>query len=319
MAQRFGGKYSPEPLQDQLSDRAIEGRSIVNGQVVGHGARQAVPEIRHPHQNRPFWLLLCAGPMLVLGFGAGPVGLARALGGFALVALAEMFTREGLRAEAAYDARARARRPALPRKIIGACLYALGLGSATVAPEMGASGAVFVGLVALALHLMAFGIDPLRHKGMEGIDPFQQDRVARVVAEGERHIEAMQEVIARLGDRALSARVERLARSVRRLFQRVEEEPSDLTAARRYLGVYLQGARDASVKFAEIWAMARDTKARAEYEALLDDLERNFLALGEKLAQGNREGLEIEIEVLRERLAREGIAPVLETTDVMPR
>lgn len=297
MAQKFGGQYSPvpQPANAQTpSDRVL--------------STPAPREIRHPHQNRPFWLLLCAGPMLVSGFGAGPEALARALTGFALIVLAEGLTREGLRAQAAYEARTRARRPAFPRKLAGALCFGLGLGLAAIAPEMGVEGALFVGATGLALHLLAFGRDPMRHKGMEGIDPFQQDRVARVVAEGERHLTTMKEAIARLEDRRLAARVGQFGLRAQDLFRRVEEEPADLTAARRYMGVYLQGAADATLKLADLSAQRADPQAVAGYEALLDDLESNFAALTARLAQGNREGLEIEIEVLRERLAREGLA-----------
>ena len=36
------------------------------------------------------------------------------------------------------------------------------------------------------------------------------------------------------------------------------------------------GARDATVRFADVYATSRDAKARADYEALLTDLETNF-------------------------------------------
>ena len=75
----------------------------------------------------------------------------------------------------------------------------------------------------------------------------------------------------------------------------------------RYLGVYLMGARDATVKFADHYAQTRDRSARADYEALLEDLERNFRAIADRLRQGGRTDMEIEISVLRDRLAREGV------------
>ena len=53
----------------------------------------------------------------------------------------------------------------------------------------------------------------------------------------------------------------------------MEDDPRDLTAARRYLGVYLLGARDASTKFAEVYARTHSTETREDYLALLDDLE----------------------------------------------
>ena len=87
----------------------------------------------------------------------------------------------------------------------------------------------------------------------------------------------------------------------------VEEDPRDLTAARKYLVVYLSGARDATVKFADIYARSGDAQAKADYLALLDDLDENFAARTRASLLEDRGDLTIEIDVLRERLAREGV------------
>ena len=46
---------------------------------------------------------------------------------------------------------------------------------------------------------------------------------------------------------------------------------------------------------------------KADYTALLDDLEANFTAKNQALLSDNRTDLDIEIDVLRDRLQREGI------------
>ena len=67
------------------------------------------------------------------------------------------------------------------------------------------------------------------------------------------------------------------------------------------------GARDASVKFADIYSRTRDAEARKDYMALLDDLEQNFAARTRKMLQDDRTDLTVEIDVLRDRLQREGV------------
>ncbi|MDX5401650.1 MAG: 5-bromo-4-chloroindolyl phosphate hydrolysis family protein, partial [Rhodobacterales bacterium] len=216
-------------------------------------------------------------------------------------------TREGLIAQEAYEARKVARRPAFPRKIAGSLLTGLGLGMAGFAASGDIVGPAAYALVGTVLHFLAFGPDPLRDKGAEGIDSFQTDRVARAVDEAEKHLAAMTDAMLRAGDRQLMARLERFQTVARDLFRTVENDPRDLTAARKYLSVYLLGARDATVKFAEIWTRNRDPQARADYEALLTDLEQNFAARTQKLLLDDRSDLTVEIEVLRERLDREGV------------
>ena len=171
-----------------------------------------------------------------------------------------------------------------------------------------ATAGIFAVLGAV-LHGLSFGLDPLRNKGMEGVDLHQTDRVARAVDVAEAHLAAMSDAIRRAQDRGLEARVAQFQLIARDLFRTVENDPRDLTAARKYLGIYLQGARDATVKFADLYARARSAEAKAGYEALLVDLEQNFAARTQKLLSDDAGDVTVEIEVLRERLQREGVRP----------
>ena len=284
MAERYRGRYSPgEP-----------------------GRAEPRADLHHPHESRTKWITIAAIPFLLSAFWQEPMGMVANLAAFGLVAFASRLTREGLQAEAAYDARRVARRPAWPRKLFGGVLTGLGL--AIGAAEPGAlTGAVLIGFVGAVLHYLAFGPDPMRDKGMEGVDSFQQNRVARIIAEGEAYLAGMQDAIRRTRDRRLEARVALFAETARELFRRVEQDPGDLTAARRYLGVYLMGARDATVKFADLYSETQDPGARGDYEALLTDLEANFAARTRALIDSGRTDFDIELQVLRDRLAREGV------------
>lgn len=293
MAQRYGGKYSPDG----------------NGPSSG---RLDAPSPANPFQGRrpsragakvnalfilPFLFLFAA-------FRSDPLGLALNLGCFAALMLAAWLTREGVLAEEAYDARKIARRPAIPRKIFGSALTGIGLALAGLADGSVVNTIVFGGLGAI-LHSMSFGFDPMKDKGMSEVDRFQSDRVARAVDEAESHLSAMTEAIERTSDRSLQNRVRQFQVTARKMFRTVEDDPRDLTAARKFLSVYLLGAKDATMKFADLYSRNHDTQARDDYLTLLDDLEQNFAAKTEKLLIDDRSDLDVEIEVLRERLAQE--------------
>lgn len=288
MARRFGGKYSPTPPQGQDLPAA---QDDLAGAAVGLRAN-----------------LLFALPFLFLfkAFSGDAGGLFQDLGAAGLLLLAAWLTREGIRARFAYDARKVARRPAIPRKIFAAGLTGASLVLATLDGQANGLFPYLFGLLGAFLHLGAFGLDPLRDKGMTGVDPFQTGRVAKAVEEAERHLAAMRDAILRAGDRSLEARVERFAGVARSLFRSVESDPGDLTAARQYLSVYLMGARDATIKFADLYSRNRSDRARADYEALLTDLETNFAARTKALLADTHTDLDIEIAVLRERLKFEG-------------
>lgn len=289
MAQRFGGKYSPSPT---AQTGEVQPASPLEGKRVSRAGASVN------------FLFLTPFLFVVSAFRSGPVGLALNLAAFGTLLLAAWLTREGVLAHEAYDARKVARRPAIPRKIMGSLATAVGLALAGVADGSLINAVVF-GTLGAVLHFGAFGADPLADKGMEGVDRFQSDRVDRAVREAESHLKAMSEAIGRTGDRQLEARLDTFQTTARRMFRTVEEDPRDLTAARKFLGVYLLGARDATVKFADLYTRRRDPQARAQYVALLDDLETNFASKTDTLLSDNRSDLDVEIEVLRERLARE--------------
>ncbi len=293
MAQKFGGQFSPGDHQQTRSEdtprNPYQGkrRSRTGGRV-----------------NLLFFAPL---PLALRAFTAPPTIMATSLAAFALLILAAWLTREGLIAQEAYDSRKVSRKPAIPRKILGSLLTGAGLGLAGLAWHDPIAAALFA-VIGTVVHSLSFGLDPLKDKGTAGVDMYQTDRVAHAVNEAETHLKTMTEAISSVGDRKLQARVDAFQATARRMFRTVEEDPRDLTAARKYLGVYLKGASDASVKFADLYGRTRDAKARADYEQLLDDLEKNFTARTEKLLLDNKSDLDIEIEVLRERLQRDGIA-----------
>ena len=294
MARRFGGKYSPDGTGPDKTGPLLQPTTTPPDYKRGKaGMRSAL-------------LFLVPLLFLINAFSGTPRILILSLVACGWMLLGAWLTRDGLLAEQAYAARNVARRPAIPRKIFGAVLTGGALVVGGMIWQPGLLYPVLFGIAGAALHLGAFGLDPMRDKGMAGVDQFQTGRVARAVDEGEAHLKAMKDAILRVGDRSLETRVDRFAATARAMFRTVEGDPRDLTAARKYLSVYLMGARDATVKFAGLYAQNRNTTARADYEALLSDLETNFASRTQALLSDNHTDLDVEIAVLRDRLKLEG-------------
>lgn len=296
MAQRYGGQHSPDPARVDVqapATRPIEA-SFRGRSPARFGARINI---------------LFILPLLVFftAFFQPVSEMITDLAGGAVLLLAAWLLRDGVRAEDAYNERKVARRPAIPRKIFSSVLTGVGVGVLIFGGQWTVLNAGLIGAVAGALHLFSFGLDPLKDKGLEGVDHFQSDRVARKVEEAEVLLTGMGDAIKRAGDRQLEGRVEAFQATVREMFRTVEDDPRDLTQARKYLGVYLQGARDATVKFADLYARNRAADVRADYVALLDDLETNFSARTKRMLLTDRSDLDVEIEVLRDRLNRDSL------------
>lgn len=291
MTKKFGGKFSPggPKTADPAYQEAVEARAI-------------------DESIRGTKLLYV--PAIVLVFTSlsdGPVTLMTALVAAALLTLSAWLTQEGLKAETAYNARKVARKPTIPRKILASVGTGVGIALAAMTGDTGLMGSIIYGVAAAGLHVAAFGIDPLKDKRMEGVDTFQQDRVARVVEQADETLAAMRDHITRLEDRDLTQRVDAFQATARKMARTVQEDPRDLTSARKFLGVYLEGARDATVKFVDLYLRKPDPEARTHYIDLLTDLQTNFAARTDKMLVDDRTDMDIEIKVLRDRLQREGL------------
>ena len=294
MAERYGGPHSPEGSPDVAPVNAFRGRKVAKLNI------------------RANLMFLAPLPLLFAGIGslmrANPFTATAELGALVLLLLSAWLLRDGLRAEDAYQSRKIARPPVIPRKLFAAVLSGLGVFIAVwiawIQPFMASLG---MGLIALAAHVAAFGLDPMRKKGLTDQNEFDVDRAARAIEKAEVTLKEIHDAASRFKDRALESRVEKLGASVRDVFKAVEEDPRDLTRARKFLGVYLTGARDATVKYANLNERARSPEAKADYESLIADLETSFKMQREKLLLDDRDDLDIEIEVLRERLQQEGL------------
>ena len=290
MSKKFGGKFSPGgTAPNVIREAMVDERKV--------GARSAKANV-----------LFVPGIVLAfLSLNEGAVDLILGLVGAAVLTLAAWLTRDGLRAAAAFDMRKVAQKPSIPRKLFGSVLTGAGIAFSSFSNDPSVLAAIIYGVVAGGLHTAAFGIDPLRDKRLDGIDIFQQDRVAKVVDEAEAHLASMKNHVDSIGDRHLETRTAQFQLMARRMIHTVEEDPRDLTGARKFLGVYLMGARDAAAKFADLYKRQRDEDARGDFEALLSDLEQNFAAQTDKMLLDDRNDMDIEIKVLRDRLQREGL------------
>ncbi len=152
MARRYGGKYSPD---------SADGTQPAPPRGQFDGARV------DPVGARTNLLFVPPVVLVFTSLSGGAVNLTLGLTAAGLLALAAWLLREGLRAEAAYQARKVARRPAFPRKMAASLLTGIGVAVAAYRTEPGLLAPLLFGGVATVLHGLAFGIDPLRDKGMD--------------------------------------------------------------------------------------------------------------------------------------------------------
>jgi len=312
-AKRFGGKFSPGKTPARPAQSGGSG-----GDAPAPPPAPAPSRIRArpaaPFDLRASLMFVFPTPLLLAAFGAmsdgAPIRLTVLLFAYASLLLGAWLLREGRKAQAAYDEREIARPPAFPRKLCAAGLAGVGVLAATwVSSSPGGilaftsqivTGVIF-GILTAGAHVLAFGIDPLRPKGLtSNIAQYELERVTDALDKAEAKLQSIEKLAHKLH------KVTRLNAEVRDMIKMVEQDPRDLSRARRYLGVYLKGAEDATRKYSDNHERLNDPKLRQDYLDLLGDLEGSFSRGKETLLLDDRTDLEVEIEVLRERLDQEG-------------
>ena len=291
-ARRYEGRFSPR--SSDKSSRGVE-------RFRGRAAERVT--------MRGLWLFVLPVPLFfsalgAMGAGDGIAALGN-LAAFATLELGAWLNRQGERAAVAFETRKVAAPPAIPRKLLAAGLAGAGVAIAGLTGwGIDLISAVVMGVIATGSNVLAFGIDPIRAKGA-GTDGAEARRVAGALDKAHAKIAEIEAWARGLRDREIEARVGRMLDQLRQILAQVEADPRDLPRARRYLSVYLAGAHEATRKYSENHARLDDADLRQDYLDLLGELEQSFGRGRETLLLEDRSELEIEIEVLRERLAQE--------------
>ena len=238
MAKRFGGKYSPGGNADRS-----EGAAPPQNRFRGQAARSV--------DVRSLAMFVFPTPLLFAALGAvgdNAIGMVGFLIAYAILMFGAFLLREGQSAQAEYDARTIAKPPAFPRKICAAVLAGVGVFLATWMASPPASGGGFAqiaafggsvinatvfGTVAVAAHVVAFGLDPMKAKGMadRNIDAYEMERVTDALNKAEAKLKSIEALAHKLHDRDIDRRVAALNTTVRQMIKLVEEDPRDLSRA----------------------------------------------------------------------------------------
>ena len=305
-AKRFGGQFSPGGASDGDKDAAQPSNKF-------RGRKASSIDVRS------VLMFILPTPLLFGAFGAmgsgAALGLVVLLAAYCALMLGAWLLREGQRTQAAFEERTIARPPAFPRKLFAAGLAGVGvflgqLYNAEVGGIFQATGALIqagvFAVVAAGAHVMAFGVDPMKAKGaMPNFSDAERERVTDAIDKAEEKLKTIEALAHKMRDREIDDGIGRLNAVVRDMIKIVEEDPRDMSRARRYLGLYLKGALEATQKYADKHERLADPKLRTDYLGLLNDLEDGFQKGKESLLIDDRVELEVKMEVLRERLDQE--------------
>ena len=165
----------------------------------------------------------------------------------------------------------------------------------------------FAAVAALGFHF-AYGFEPLGRPRAFGGGDERSRQVAEALAEAEERLLDLERTAGAMSNPELKRRVQRIAAQGRGILEQIADRPTDLFRARKFLNVYLEGVQQVAEGYARTHRLADSRDLEQNFRNVLVSVETVFEEQRQKLLRTDVLDLDVQIEVLKKQLEREGIA-----------
>lgn len=256
----------------------------------------------------PITLIFPALMNLLVGNLAGITGVAIAFGCcYGAMRLVEA----GREAEQDFERRTIAKAPRVPQKLLGSIVLGLGVAVAATATA-GLGLGIALGAIAGLGGVLAYGLDPRQDKG---IDPaiaakagVRLETVVEAITEAEQKLIQIDRSARRIQNRELRDHLHRITTEGRNILLEIERDPGDIRRARRFLVTYLDGTRNVVESYVAQQRDLADSPLKENFRHVLGTVETVFAEQLDVLKKNESLDLEVQIDVLKTQLEREGVA-----------
>ena len=227
---------------------------------------------------------------------------------FGLIVVGGLLNRRGLLEELVAPDRRFTRSWGLPYKYLAALAVAAG----TAFAAFGAVGqdawvSTAFGVLSVAGFHLAYRLPRPKAVFCAPRTAVRDKTLQRALAEAELRILAIEKAAMRIGNRELEQRLHRIAGQGRAVLEQVVARPEERFRARKFLNVYLGGAERVASRYAQTHRLARGQELEQNFRNVLTEIETVFGRQLNRLAEHDVFDLDVQIEVLRKQLEREGI------------
>ncbi len=220
---------------------------------------------------------------------------------FALMALSAVIVSRGISAEVDYREAVIAKAP-LPYKSVGAVLLGISVFiSGFVIAHRGLTETLFVSLLAIAGVIMYYGPDIRKDKIPQDMD-VNPDILLESLSEAKAKLSSIEKHRNEIEDIKLKAALDRALHRAENIVDTIEENPSAIRMARKFLIVYVEGVEDVMKSYKEVGADSVDSDTRDRLIALLNEAEERFDKELQRLKEDDKFELDVQIDALREQM-----------------
>jgi 5-bromo-4-chloroindolyl phosphate hydrolysis protein len=258
-------------------------------------------------------LYLLPLPLLPASLGAlseGNIENALACGvGFALSMLAAVLTRKANLLEAKSAERKILRRAStLPYKLLSGLSVSCGIMVVCYfAIDKGLITSLIYGLVTFLGFYLYYGLDPSRKNPHIAAIGVTAEEIITLIEEAEIKISAIELARKKIHNIELNDRLRKIVKGVRKVLTMIENDPRDARRARKFLHVYLDGAKQVTEGYAQTHKYGDAPELEDNFRRVLESIENVVIEQQQKLLENNLSELDVTIEVLQMQLEKEGI------------
>ncbi|MFD1341642.1 hypothetical protein [Litorisediminicola beolgyonensis] len=247
-------------------------------------------------------LFLAACPMLLWLFDGSATAIGAVGVHFGLIALAIRLITRGRIEKARFDAAKSATRPRVPRLILGAMslgflVFLLAAGQfTTLVPALG------FGVAGTIASLGAFGVDPLRHKGLDDPEYLARKEAEHVIATADAALVKAVTRVAQLDEPELTLRIESVRSAMLRLLRACGTQPDEVANLRKPLERFIELIAAETERLETEFAIEPKTAGR-RYAARIALLSDGFEARArQKKSRTSADAFAFDADLLAERL-----------------
>ena len=274
------------------------------------------PDAKQPIVWRGWLLYLLGFPLLpaalfALQDGYQVIALARGAG-FALTMGAATIIRKGIRLDNEVIRRNLRRRASTVRhRAIGAGLVAVGtflVAWLGLHASYGLVGGVMMGLAVLLGCYLYYDFDGIGAKDPEiAAVGITAEELMALLDEAEARIVAIENASRDIPNVEFRDRLRRIAAEARRILDTIEKDPVDARRARKFLKVYLDGAKQVTEGYARSHRGVEAPALEDNFRRVLGTIETVIHEQQQALLENNLTDLDVKIEVLQMQLEKEGV------------
>lgn len=277
-----------------------------------------MPEVYKHERHKARWpgraylLYLLAMPLLptlfIVPFSGDLVKLLTYYGAFASFVVGARFMKAGLTAEAQIRKRRLTPAPGLPKKLIGSLFTGLGTFiSSWLAMGHSLLYAAVIGALATAGATLFYGLDPRGTGRTRASHGYSTEEILAALTEAENKLRSIEQAARDIRNPELTNRLKRIVRRARKIIGVMEQDPADIRRARRFLNVYLDGARRVTEGYARTHRKTEARELESNFRNVLTTIEGVFEEQHQKLLEHDKLDLDVQIDVLSQQLKKEGV------------